>query len=540
MDFNTPPYDSDLWFQPLEPTQASGFIDPSLKGPCSPRNDYHFSRNKQQKLFPQEPLTPFTEASGAPTFPEFLTAKELGVSALYSRSESHGRSVSPLSLRHSSNCTEATLLDDMMYDSTGLPSTPGDLTRLSPGIEYTSSYPDESRVLPTSLLGIADTGSISNTPPTHWVSYNSYNDLDHALNPALDGIGPQPLSGARPIHTNDPMGLGIDETAGHIFQTVQDAVSPSAYPDFPDGDMPGADDQQPTMTTPQRPRVKQVKNLGKRTQTQQMVGKERAKSATRAHSRLSTKTVSSTTPQIVRCGPCNKVFRNEGMLEKHRKAEHVRPFVCVFHFAGCDATFAAKNEWKRHVTSQHLCLTYYLCTHDNCAQGKPDSVVRRSVPLAKNGHAFNRKDLYTQHVRRTHVPPQHRKTTPREWEDKIKEMQNSALRSRCQLPRRMACPVADCDREFFGDNAWDDRMEHVVRHMDRNGPQDNDCVKFDPDNDTTLTDWAEQVEVIRRTPAGGWELCYPLNEKSARRGGRRGGARAKAKVNAKLSSKNKS
>lgn len=35
-------------------------------------------------------------------------------------------------------------------------------------------------------------------------------------------------------------------------------------------------------------------------------------------------------------------------------SEQIRPYVCVFNFAGCTSTFTSKNEWKRHVKSQHL------------------------------------------------------------------------------------------------------------------------------------------------------------------------------------------
>src|SRR5437667_8026240 len=71
--------------------------------------------------------------------------------------------------------------------------------------------------------------------------------------------------------------------------------------------------------------------------------------------------------------------------------QHTRPFLCTFSFAECDQHFGSKNEWKRHVHSQHLQLGYWQCDYDICAE-------------RSNSNFFNRKDLFTQHLRRMHLP----------------------------------------------------------------------------------------------------------------------------------------
>lgn len=62
-------------------------------------------------------------------------------------------------------------------------------------------------------------------------------------------------------------------------------------------------------------------------------------------------------------------FKDAAALQRHVASAHTRAFVCVFAFAGCDATFASKNEWKRHVGSQHVTLNVWVCEVDGC--GKP-------------------------------------------------------------------------------------------------------------------------------------------------------------------------
>ncbi|KEY70308.1 hypothetical protein S7711_07006 [Stachybotrys chartarum IBT 7711] len=214
------------------------------------------------------------------------------------------------------------------------------------------------------------------------------------------------------------------------------------------------------------------------------------------------------------CGQCAQTFKDESALQKHVKKEHTRPFVCVFHYAGCASVFATKNEWKRHVASQHLALTYWLCTYDNCAQTKGPATQNRSTDLPSFGSIFNRKDLFTQHVRRMH---QHepkgvrsKEQTP-EKNERLRLMQEGALHERCQLPQYMKCPVQLCSVDFHGAGAWDERMEHCARHLEAAATGQEGPVQFGGDHDMTLTDWAEMkgVNVVKRTQTG-WELCNPL------------------------------
>jgi hypothetical protein len=167
--------------------------------------------------------------------------------------------------------------------------------------------------------------------------------------------------------------------------------------------------------------------------------------------------------QDTRCSLCSHApFKDSSSLRKHIAAAHTRPFPCAFSFAGCSSTFGSKNEWKRHIASQHLCLTYYRCS--SCPQST----------IEGKGNEFNRKDLFTQHLRRMHAPFAIKKALAKgdsklqqEWEVHVKEMQISCLVTRRQPPQRSACPKADCANVFEGTGSWDDWTEHVGRHMEK-------------------------------------------------------------------------
>lgn len=237
------------------------------------------------------------------------------------------------------------------------------------------------------------------------------------------------------------------------------------------------------------------------------------------------------------CTECNLTFRDIPTLQKHIKSEHTRPLLCVFHYAGCTSRFASKNEWKRHVASQHLALRYWICTEGTCGQTRGPSTRSRAASLPAFGSIFNRKDLYTQHIRRMHLAPEgspvlgptSKKPIPSEIEDRMRELQANAARTRCALPRFMLCPAPGCPSEFHGPNAWDDRMEHVACHLERAAAGEEAPVTFGGPGDWTLTDWAasEGVNVTRQTSSGAWKLCNPLRgEGGSSRGGRSGGSRA--------------
>lgn len=200
--------------------------------------------------------------------------------------------------------------------------------------------------------------------------------------------------------------------------------------------------------------------------------------------------------QETRCTFCSHPpFKDSSSLRKHVAAAHTRPFPCAFSFAGCTSTFGSKNEWKRHIASQHLCLQYYRCSAcpQSTAEGK--------------GNEFNRKDLFTQHLRRMHAPFAIKKALTKgdsklqvEWESHVKEMQQSCLVTRRQPPQRSACPRSDCQSVFEGTGSWDEWTEHVGRHMEKGEAQ-----KLGVDD--LLAKWALDEGIIEQKEDGEYRLC---------------------------------
>ncbi|KAI9843237.1 MAG: hypothetical protein M1837_006526 [Sclerophora amabilis] len=80
---------------------------------------------------------------------------------------------------------------------------------------------------------------------------------------------------------------------------------------------------------------------------------------------------------------------------------------------------------------------------------------------------FNRKDLFTQHLRRMHISKITKKR-PHDihvWD----ENRLAATQARCflvqrQPPMRTRCGF--CDKLFEGEGSWDERMEHVGKHFE--------------------------------------------------------------------------
>lgn len=199
--------------------------------------------------------------------------------------------------------------------------------------------------------------------------------------------------------------------------------------------------------------------------------------------------------QDTRCTHCSHApFKDSSSLRKHIAAAHTRPFPCAFSFAGCTSTFGSKNEWKRHIASQHLCLQYYRCSEcpSSAAEGK--------------GNEFNRKDLFTQHLRRMHAPFAIKKALSKvdsklssDWDNHVRDLQQSCLVTRREPPQQVACPKPDCGKEFEGHIAWDEWTEHVGRHMEKG---DGIRLGIDP----MLAKWALDEGIIERDESGGYRF----------------------------------
>jgi hypothetical protein len=215
------------------------------------------------------------------------------------------------------------------------------------------------------------------------------------------------------------------------------------------------------------------------------------------------------------CKQCDHApFKDAVALQHHVNSTHTRAFICVFGFAGCKSTFASKNEWKRHVSSQHLNLNSWVCELGACGKAQ-NQLKKDGVALVKGGE-FNRKDLFTQHLRRMHAPfavkRQNKKNS--EWEQRLKDLQVSCLRVKRQPPTQLACPLNDCDGFFEGATCWDDRMEHVGKHLEKAaGSTGMNKFSVEQEDDEFLLGWGLRERIIELKAGGGYKLCGAWFEK---------------------------
>ncbi|GBF63801.1 hypothetical protein TMEN_6462 [Trichophyton mentagrophytes] len=214
-------------------------------------------------------------------------------------------------------------------------------------------------------------------------------------------------------------------------------------------------------------------------------------------------------------------------IPRNRQSAADRIFSCVFAPYGCTSSFASKNEWKRHVLSQHLQLGFYRCDIGHCKVSKPSNSMMSTpyscdcptsissspshscaITTMRTPNDFNRKDLFTQHLRRMHAPwltlPSPHEPTKGEREAFDKQLDE--VRARCwvqqrQAPQRSQCNY--CSHEFVGPHSWEDRMEHVGKHCEVMDTEERE--------DIALREWAIEEGVILPYGPGKWLLASILN-----------------------------
>ncbi|KAJ5675266.1 uncharacterized protein N7477_005200 [Penicillium maclennaniae] len=198
--------------------------------------------------------------------------------------------------------------------------------------------------------------------------------------------------------------------------------------------------------------------------------------------------------------------------------ETPRTFVCSFAPYGCESTFVSKNEWKRHVTSKHLQLGFYRCdvgkcsvsTHqiglDNFVAPSPSPKSAGCIPFPGQPNDFNRKDLFTQHLRRMHAPwlKSGRRRASTEAEHAAFEESLDHIRLRCWYSLRLPPHQSHCGfcrESFVGEGSWDARMEHVGRHFERDDHLGEEL------EDLSLRDWGLREGILTLT-AGKCRLAF--------------------------------
>lgn len=215
-------------------------------------------------------------------------------------------------------------------------------------------------------------------------------------------------------------------------------------------------------------------------------------------------------------------------------ADTNRHFPCSLAIYGCTSTFTSKNEWKRHMATQHIKLGFWRC--DLCTTAvdphDEDTVYHND---------FNRKDLFTQHLRRMHADPKLHATGANSWRNihantqtpnkasssasasgstshssspsiptyPVTDENIPAHQTRCYKMLRQTPPQSSClfcNHNFSGPSSWDDRMEHVGRHLEKERkPEMLDYTQWRQDQ--PLQNWLmEEGLIVWSEAAGAWKI----------------------------------
>lgn len=233
------------------------------------------------------------------------------------------------------------------------------------------------------------------------------------------------------------------------------------------------------------------------------------------------------------CAHCESLFPSDSTLKKHILSTHTRPFVCTFQRYGCNATVGSKNEWKRHINVQHLHLETWRCDldacafpgnqangtsgqekHKNCAPSStvPASQGKKANPSEVQYHDFDRKDLFTQHIKRMHAPP----VSAPQADKAAFNAQILGIQERCHRQLRSPPPRSRCiycpDKVFEGAGSWTERLEHVGKHLEK-----NDVKKEDEVEDEELRDWMMQQRFIEWKAPSGYKVINADGKKKKNR-----------------------
>ncbi|KAH7076768.1 hypothetical protein BKA63DRAFT_468709 [Paraphoma chrysanthemicola] len=232
-------------------------------------------------------------------------------------------------------------------------------------------------------------------------------------------------------------------------------------------------------------------------------GKRRRSSASNSSpNRISKRSGSSVSKPSTSSKVIKRTRRASNPVKKYLEVDDDRRhFPCPLAAYSCNSTFSSKNEWKRHVSTQHIKLGFWRC--DLCP---PSTDPNDDQTFYYND--FNRKDLFTQHLRRMHaVPKDSHSRSSKEFpvnEDNLPEHQTRCLQSLRTAPQQSSCLF--CERTFEGPLSWDERMEHVGRHLekDRKGSIDMLDVKS-WNEDKALEDYLLDEGLIVREH-GSWKI----------------------------------
>ena len=163
----------------------------------------------------------------------------------------------------------------------------------------------------------------------------------------------------------------------------------------------------------------------------------------------------------------------------HDKSSHdvKRSYICMFARYGCPSSFSSKTTWKRHVSSQHLRLGVWKCDIGTCVPLRSP----REIGL-EDWNIFNRKDLFTQHVRRMHGPSSSAPKAEKEaFENTLGNIRERCWRRLHPPPQHSLCGFclhSGGKTVFVGESGLEERMEHIGRHLEAGDQEEDEDVEL--------------------------------------------------------------
>ncbi|KAM5443115.1 hypothetical protein MferCBS31731_001990 [Microsporum ferrugineum] len=196
-------------------------------------------------------------------------------------------------------------------------------------------------------------------------------------------------------------------------------------------------------------------------------------------------------------------------IPRNRQSAADRIFSCVFAPYGCTSSFASKNEWKRHVLSQHLQLGFYRCDIGHCKHLSPPLPLIRALllPCVRPTTSTARTSspsisvvcmrLGSPCLRPMSLP---RPNAKRSTSNSMKSEPDAGYSSD-KHPKGASATIAAMNS--LAPHSWEDRMEHVGKHCEVMDSEERE--------DLALREWAIEEGVIQPYGPDKWLLASILN-----------------------------